>query len=142
MHEGDVESLDAVTVERVMVDTRKGPTEMKKYAPVPEETSPIPKGSTGHQTMTDNVYVVNNNIGDMDVDNDISDSAVDTLVLCMRTDAQNLTNFLIRKVTKVTPTDQKENRRELSVFSPADEAALIIAPEISHFSYIFPFLLF
>src|SRR5271156_3995652 len=76
MHEGDVESLDAVTVERVMVDTRKGLTEMKKYAPVPEETSPIPEGSTGHQTMTDNVYVVDNNIGDMDVDNDIGNSAV------------------------------------------------------------------
>lgn len=73
MREGDVESLDAVTVEREMVDTGKGPKEMKKYVPVPEkEISPTQEGSARDHTMTNDVYFAN----DMDVDNNFGEEAV------------------------------------------------------------------
>jgi hypothetical protein len=41
MHENDVQALDAVTVEREIVETSKGPVEKKKLAPIPKATTSI-----------------------------------------------------------------------------------------------------
>jgi len=71
MHEDDVEALDAVTVERVMVDSKKGPVEMKKYVPLPERgTSPTEGRFAEHIMMTEEV----DNTFHMDIDNHIGES--------------------------------------------------------------------
>jgi len=71
MHEDDVEALDAVTVERVIVDSNKGPVETKKYVPLPErEASPTDGRFAEHIRTTEEV----DNTCHMDIDNHIGES--------------------------------------------------------------------
>jgi hypothetical protein len=73
MHEDDVEALDAVTVERVIVDSKKGPVETKKYVPLPErETSQTDGRFAEHIRPTEEI----DNTCHMDIDNHIGESDV------------------------------------------------------------------
>jgi hypothetical protein len=70
MYEDDVEALDAVTVERVIVNTSRGPVETTNYVPVPErETSPTAGRFAEHiRTMEEQ-----DQTSHMDIDNPIGE---------------------------------------------------------------------
>ena len=63
MREDDVEAQDAVTVERVTMQTRRGPVEAKKFVPIPPATIATTSMNIEESSMP-NIYSDSNDFDD------------------------------------------------------------------------------